>query len=242
MTFSAQAGDEIGNGGGQAENVLMMAYYQLPMAIDLGLKNKTLDQKVKDLLIKIKEELNTQYSFDLIQFDSGEAKPFVGQDNPRLAVTLPYPGAPITFNLDLLYNQKSQTITLNQGISILIHEFGHHHGQADHLYLDYIGGIVASEASHSTSVYPLNLEPESNTVILTTHQANSFDVLGLILISNKQVYDLKKEISQSINCDEFKILNIHWNKMGLLEAQIYYNGLEKLIQITQDGQINFTFF
>jgi hypothetical protein len=242
ITTSAYAGDEIGNGGGQAENMLMLSYYQLPIALEASLKGATLDVKSKELLIKIKEEILTEYSFDLIEFETGEARPFVGHEKPRLAVTQPFPGAKIIINLDIIYAQKNKTLTLTQGISILLHEFGHHHGEQDHQFLDYLGGKVATQIEQSTNIYPLSITIGATTAILTTNLANSFDVLSLVLIKDKHVYDLKKEIALSINTDDFKILNLHWNRMGILEAQIFYNGLEKLIQINQEGHLNHNFF
>lgn len=142
--MSANSGDEVRNGGGIAEQYLTYALKTLPRSIDLCLQRQCVkDQKQKDLLLKIQNSIPLELQTEVLQFTSNQRRPglFIINGVERLAVTADYVGAPIYYNVGMLYN-NGIPLTLGGAIQSLVHELGHHQGVEDHDSLEVLGSEV----------------------------------------------------------------------------------------------------
>lgn len=149
---SEDGGDHTNNGGGLAEQNFIYAHQTLVSWIDpcRDLKNPCqLTKKELRTLDRILYELERSKTKSELIFKSGRLNPGLFETDEhgkvRVAVTGLEPGTPIYINLDLIYadsNGSQSIVDLYGAISILVHEYGHHTGETDHLFLDQLGNKV----------------------------------------------------------------------------------------------------
>jgi hypothetical protein len=149
----AGGGAEAGNGGGIAEKNILYAYLNFDSYLDLCLRTRLcrLTSQESKLLGEIRESLpREKASPSQIVFRSEKVAPgfFLIQGQVRVARTGDEVGNPIYVNSDLLYteldNHQFKAVDVPMAISILTHEFGHHHGAKDHQALDLLGSKLQS--------------------------------------------------------------------------------------------------
>jgi len=154
---------EVGNHAGLTENNFVLAYHNIKEYIYFTLVNKrdTLKPDQKNILTKIYNSLNLEKETrNQVVFLKASEHPglFPPREDgtPGIAYTLRKIGAIIYINKEQLYPFNSSGVktplTISTVISVLVHEFGHHHGVLDEMWLDKLGYEVA------TSIVP-NMDP-----------------------------------------------------------------------------------
>lgn len=147
----ANAGTEVRNGGGTAEQNVIFAYLNLELYTSNCLNSSRcgLDPNEKALLTEIRNALpRERETKNQLQFISGSERPgfFTVNGKERAAVTGANVGDIIYINLDFLYtlNEADQLTAMDIGTAtgILVHEMGHHAGISDEISLDLLGAKV----------------------------------------------------------------------------------------------------
>lgn len=142
--------DKVGQGAGISENNIQFAYRYVDKYIQLclAIKDCTEDGTQTDVLRKILASLNDERkTVPQIGFKRTADGIFFVDGKLRAGLTWNYVGAPIYFNLDLIYTTDNQGrvsgITLQTALALLVHELGHHQGVLDHDWLDRLGQRVS---------------------------------------------------------------------------------------------------
>ncbi|MCX6123404.1 MAG: hypothetical protein NTV34_01440 [Proteobacteria bacterium] len=145
-----KAGDRAGNGGGTAERNFALSLANLRPYIDLGLADGTRHFSTDELavLTAIKSSLSNEAALsDILTFRSEAQEPgfFILDGAVRVAKTGSTVGETIFINRDLLYTKRDGhwvAMGIPECVAVLIHEFGHHHGEASHMKLDLIAAKI----------------------------------------------------------------------------------------------------
>ncbi len=162
------SGSGVDYGTGLIESYFAHALINMEALINFSLaKNpswKDKDIKILKMISKnMDHELQTK---PLIIFKKTDAS-FTINGKPRIAYTKTSVGSPIFINKDLIYLKKDKVLApaINYQIivQILVHEFGHHHGELDHDYLSEIGAVVAEYSRYSEQTTLLNAGFESSS-------------------------------------------------------------------------------
>ena len=179
------AGDNIGNGAGQAEQTIISTWKNLDKFINFCLNDTFCESNQTDKLalekikaIVLKEQLLPVSDLFIFTTAKLQNEPtfFYIDGILKMAKTGLFTGAPIYFDLDQLYTHRSPTIveslSLTDAIDILIHEVGHHTGMVDHIFLGSLGAKVAGVAgkyieearlfSHSDEIKLTVINPSTN--------------------------------------------------------------------------------
>lgn len=236
FSLSTFAGDEANNGGGLAENNFIYARENLNKFIKICL-NSTLckmSAEEREILIDIhlsfKEELETK---DQLVFQKGEVF-FTLQNSLKVAKTSDYVGSKIYINLDLIYKKDTRGNTLPLSIasaaSILIHEFGHHHGIDDHDQLDSLGTKVRNLIERDMIKVPWNIFNFHDHALYINYMS-SRESSTLLLIFKNQMVDLTGKMIEYFDTqlrDEYQFLinKISWSSevkelKRTLEGEVY---------------------
>lgn len=204
----AAGGDRIDNGGGLAEKNVLLAYSNLDRYVQtcLNIEGCRLTESERDLLGQIVAALpSEQATTEQVIFKSERANPgfFRIRGEMKMAKTGSAVGSPIYVNLDLLYTRNAlgvyEPLSLVDAVAMLVHEFGHHHGEVDHTALDVLGLKVASQLRRVTYVTPLL--PLQEQVAL--HVFNGTDARPqpeTLLYMRDEVIDLTQQIRDAIRC------------------------------------------
>lgn len=217
----SKSGDEVRNGGGLAENYLVYALNNLEQSIDLCLIQKECGKRNEGraILSLIKSSLAEEKKNDVLKFSSSAERPgfFVINGVVRLAVTGSHVGAPIYYNLDLLYKNDEITMSHGQAVQSLIHELGHHHGVTNHDQLELLGAEVRSAVEGNISEVSFLPHLGKNSIIAMGMKSSSIDKPGLLVVSFKdQLVDLTSLFNFKENaCEGDKQLNDNFEVRGI---------------------------
>ena len=230
LSTNLLAGDSVG-GGGIAENNILYAYQNLDKLSNLCLQSNfcQLTDKEKGILVKVlssypKEKLTEKQ----IEFRSEKTEPgfFLIDGQVRMAKTGYVIGSTIYFNIDLLYSNEKhgvsyiRAIDIPQAVSMLVHEMGHHQGEADHTALDLLGAKVQTVLrSHLQEV---DMGPYNRTIFATTIDFPGLNRSEIILRDQKALYNVTEVVSKKLECHVsgekvlgYSFWNLHWNRRFL---------------------------
>lgn len=232
LAMGASAADRVGQGAGISENNIQFAYGYMDhyLRFCLASKDCAQDDKEKSVLEKILNALPSEYkTAQQIVFKSHfKDGIFLIDGKVRVAKTFAEIGSQIYFNLDQLYTIKSgvvEGISIQTAISLLVHEFGHHHGIVDHDWLDSLGQRVANMLSgkvHSNMLSPEKANIEATSIYFepTDQLINSTQVM---ISDGPNLFDLGPQIQASFRCPPLKgraselvgltIWNLTWREM-----------------------------
>jgi hypothetical protein len=234
------SGSIAGNGGGLAEKNMLFAYLNLDRFIDLCLQGATCqmtDGETK-ILSQIKASLpQERLNPDMISFVPANRPPdFFRVDGLlRVAKTGDHVGDAIFINSALLYNSNNGDAksTSDEGVrvmdiplaaSVLIHEFGHHHGVNDHYQLDLLGTklqnflIKDSERSEFWNNNAALVTVQLNDVHSDEAKKKLFALDELILENRNDLYPLNADVLRAMTCSSaagikkpvgLRIYNLH---------------------------------
>jgi hypothetical protein len=211
LTLNAYAGFEVGNGGGISENNILMAYRQLakPLKFCLDFKLCFLSDRENQVLKKIYDTLEIEYGNShqvVFKMEKEMPKGFFRDKygNPRLAVTFSHTGSTIYFNRQLLYfspGGKKRDISIETAFSILIHELGHHHDEADHTFLNDLGSkVVKYSLGKKWRLSPPSIPIFTEIVNIKFDKGNVSQDLVFIHDQLKSI-DLTDKIKKIMKCE-----------------------------------------
>ena len=197
------AGDQVGNGGGMAEQNLAFARTNLARDIQLCLDSISCVTHPRDrkLLQQIQESLPREP--ERLYFRSGKKHPgfFHLGGQLKMARTGDRVGSPVYINTDLLYHATPQGPTflrLDQAVALLIHEYGHHHGVEDHTRLDLLGARVATRFSQSVEVARMQPFRDGAMALVSNRDQHSFP--QFLLYMDGHVADLSASLRRRLRC------------------------------------------
>jgi len=204
----ARGGDHVDNGGGIAEKNVLYAYNNLSKYLNLCIHAEgcKLSPKQKQLLKKIAESLPAEYQDkEQLKFLSEKKNPgfFIIDGEVKVAKTGDSIGSPIFVNTDLLFQKDADgtfiPTSLSEAVAILVHEFGHHHGNWSHDELDLIG--VKTSLMLNQKVYSSPLIPWATDLQLTVvnyNVNNSFP--DVLLAIGEDLIDLSERYKKTVRC------------------------------------------
>ncbi len=207
-------GDEVNNGAGLAERIVLYAYDRLPLFMSICLKSSVCKVSPEErlLLTKISDSFRAEREANdkQIQFDSETTNPgfFIIDGVVKLAKTGREIGSPIYVNIDLLYtlsaNQRREALPISDVVAMLIHELGHHQGNHSHQDLDYLGVKVASTAQNHMQTTPLL--PFTNSVaVVVINEIQETGFPEVLLYAHDEVVDITAQFKRAIKCPGFHL-------------------------------------
>ena len=202
-------GGFVNNGGGLAEKNVLYAYEKLETYIELCLNSKTCkltsDQTV--LLQKILQTLPQERRGKQLFFGSEKNAPgsFMIDGNVRVARTGDAIGSPIYINSDLLYTKAAgnsyEPVTIPEAVAILLHEFGHHHGNYSHEELDLLGVRVSLLLQQKFVATPL-IPWSPNEISASVLNVDLIDGFPQVLLTvGDEIMDLSALYAQEVRCE-----------------------------------------
>lgn len=242
FSLKSFAGDEANNGGGLAENNFIYARENLSKFIEICL-NSTIckvDAEEKEILMDIHSSYSDELRVkDQLVFQKGEVF-FTLQNSLKIAKTSNYVGSQIFINLDLIYkkNMSGNTLPLSiaSAASILLHEFGHHHGFYDHDKLDSLGTKVRNLIERDMIKVPWSIFNIHDHALYINYMSSK-ESSTLLLVLKNQMIDLSDKIIESFDSQmegeyQFAINKIAWlsetsNLRRTLEGEVYVRFLTK---------------
>ena len=209
------SGSDAGNGGGLAEKNLIFAQTHLAKFIELCLNtNLCRTDKRESTLLKLilksdAEELRTPLQF---KNERANAKAFHIDRLVRVARTGDSVGAPIFINTDLLYSKGKEGVLVAmdvpQALSVLVHEYGHHHHEKDHTRLDELGTKLQTLVLN----HEVRSEFWNGNAALSVYQFNSvrhdddkknITQLDRIVLENEdELFDLTEVVAKAFQCPD----------------------------------------
>ena len=141
----ARGGDFANNGGGSAEHNFIYAYHLLIHFIENCLQQALCEVSSDDrrVLQAIQTALPREgAAHQLLAFRLPSEEGFILDGAMRVAKTGDRVASPIVINRQMIYELKDgkpAAMDVPRAAAVLIHELGHHHGIADHSYLDLLG-------------------------------------------------------------------------------------------------------
>jgi hypothetical protein len=228
---SAFAGKEGGNGGGSAEKNILFAKESLPRFIDLCLSAKSACGisvgREEDLLKAIRDDLAVGRETGGFHFASEAEHPgmFMLDGKVRVARTGDDVGNPVAVNTDLIYTLDAQghyvAMDIPMAVSVLVHEYGHHHRIKDCEFLDRLGTKVqAMLRSHvqqiGWSADPISLEDVVGAIGVQYRRFDAFD--QILAFDSESLTNLSSLLTAQLSCDPsgkarykgLQITNLHW--------------------------------
>jgi hypothetical protein len=208
-------GSDAGNGGGIAEKRLIFVYQNFEKYLDSCLLTSfcRLDEKEMHLLKDIRSGLiGERKTPQQIEFLSGKSQPdsFKIDGQVRIAKTGNEIGSKIYVNTDLLYwssaDGKVQSIDIPSSVSILAHEFGHHHGVKDHTFLDELGSKIQAfvlKQTEQSSIWNGDVQftiIQNNIVRLDEDKKRLHDVDQVLIAYGEQLVDLTGKMLAAMRC------------------------------------------
>ncbi len=161
--FVWSGGDSIDNGASLSENRIVLAFNNIKTYIEATIKDTSnkLDVNQVNLLSKILHSLPEEKKLNptMIQFSDDYARFYI-DGQMKVALTGLKLGDPILINRKYIQylneKNKQNDFSTFQALSILVHELGHHQGETDHSFLDYLGAAVANKSRFEEMWYVLN--------------------------------------------------------------------------------------
>lgn len=251
LPLQTWAGDKVGNGGGIAEQNINYAYLKLQTILSLCLSSAScLNSKDQQMLVqKIITSLPKEYGNTTpFKFISGKTRPdiFLINGSYRTAVTGNNVGDLININTDLIYfdNEKyeREPLSIASAMGLLTHEFGHHHQELNHDYLDLIGAQVKAFALTSMDILKTDLFMDISDIRppqlvmtgihskLISDSSLSGAESTLLFTDEKEVTNLSLWLDKTlITCQAtqvfpagkvlgFRLYNFRWGRWKMLEG------------------------
>jgi hypothetical protein len=239
ISFAAAGGGvDVGNGGGIAEKNITFAYINLGGYIDICLASASCQLTAQELpvLQAIRGALNSEYlNQNQIIFSSETAQPgfFFLDGAIRVARTGNAVGSAIYYNRDLLYpvgpSGNITPFSVADAVGSLVHEMGHHHGIADHTFLDLLGSKVEKLMLGQTHSIDFGSQTRFS---VETIDFGGASISQLIVFDSEGVTNLTDRLKSAlpIVCPSqmprvtASITNIHWKGLALGPMEVWENG------------------
>lgn len=209
LSLASFAGDKVKNGSGASEKNVLFAYLNLGKFIDICLNKNPCglsDQEIQ-ILGSIRRNLPLErVNPQLIEFSTYFKNPslFTINGEIKIAVTGNTVMDTIYINSDLLYNKgpngEIQLFSVEDGISLLIHELGHHLGITSHSLLDLIGIKVARMVSKFSDRASLNPFDDEFMVLSLNSSTKEEGHPDLLLYIENKIYNLSEELKNALIC------------------------------------------
>ncbi|WP_413585593.1 hypothetical protein [Bdellovibrio sp. HCB274] len=247
--FAGPGSDWVGNGGGIAEKNVLFAYERLEKYIEVCLTSDSckLTPREREIIAKIAKSLPQEVRSRMLYFGSEKKTPgfFIIDDLVRVAKTGSTVSSPIYINSDLLYSKNAAgeftAVSVAEAVAILIHEFGHHHGNYTHEELDLLGVRISMLVQMKTSVTPLL--PWSNDVSAMVFTKDVYTAYPEVILNvGDDLIDISKAIADEAMCYRYSIpipvlpipdvdllskkpagsvvYNLHWDKFNDSDTKI----------------------
>ena len=207
------SGSDAGNGGGLAEKNLIFGQSELAKFIELCLSTNLChtDAKENELLTQIAKTMSDELKVPL-QFKSErtDKNSFHIDGVVRVARTGDRVGSPVLINTDLLYSKTKEgipvAVDVPQALSILIHEYGHHHKVKDHARLDRLGTKLQTlvlnhevraefwNGNAALSIY------QFNSVRNDSEKKNITQLDRIVLENQDELVDLTEGVAKAFQC------------------------------------------
>lgn len=212
LGWGLQGGDLVNNGGGLAEKNMFYAYEKMEkyLQLCLGSDSCKLTNEQRDLVLKILKSLpQEKANQNQLVFLSEKKAPgtFIIDGQVRIAKTGSAVGSSIMVNVDLLYSKGAngyEAMSLPEAVAVLVHEFGHHHGNFSHEDLDLIAvriSVLLQQKTISTPLLPWN-SFVSASVLGSSSRA---DFPQVLLTVGEEVIDLSDEYKKAVHCEVLTI-------------------------------------
>ncbi len=203
-----RGGDELNNGAGLGERIVLYAFNKIPLFIDLCLRSESchVNDKETTILKSIRSSSAKELEQEApVRFDSEKKNTgfFMIDGELKVAKTGDHVGSPIYVNTDLLYaveiKNRLEPISINEAIAIMIHELGHHHGNFTHAELDYLGvkvGAISQNHIQTTPLMPYTKRVAA--VVLNELKEKSFPVV--LLYVHDEIVEVSQAFRKAIKC------------------------------------------
>ena len=231
----ARSGDEVNNGGGIGEKNIALAYINMKSYLEVCLNSPLcqLSDLEETTLTKIRNSIEEEYdSQKQLQFVSERKNPgfFIIDDEIKVAKTGNDVGGIIYINSDLLAIEGSRgemiPIGLARAVSILVHEFGHHHNIHDHGTLDLMGIKVSLQLQNQMQTY--QLFPHSRKVMLSVfNPATDSGFPQVLLYLNEEVQNISMKLRKAIRCRKRTIFSSKKKPLGAKVHNLYWERLKE---------------
>ncbi|MBT4791666.1 MAG: hypothetical protein HON90_08860 [Halobacteriovoraceae bacterium] len=229
-----EKGDGVGNGAGLSENNFVFVYKNFSKYLQYAFLQPKLNFDQKELIIleKISKSLSKEYEnkkqLQFINDPNTFKTPFPYE---RIAVTWDDIGSEIYINKNLLYQTTTgipRVITISQVLSILLHEFGHHHGigngEDNEYFLNQLGAKVAGALLNKIEKRNLNIAPNIYAQYINFNK-NSFATFKIS--DGRKFIDLSSALKNESRCpysmDELigvKVWQAHWTRNARLKRHL----------------------
>jgi hypothetical protein len=261
-------GDDVNNGAGVAERTILYAYTKMESYLKLCLTVESckLKPSERELLEKILGALPAEYAVqNQIQFASEKESPgtFLINGEIKAAKTGTKIGSPIYFNRDLFTTKNIgnhfEPLSLSNAVSLLVHEFGHHHvGKFSEGDLDLMGvkvSMLLDQEIHQTPVFPNN---RNINALVINDKVKTFYPEVLLFIG-EEVIDISQRVKDASFCENSLIpnpipdpsspiavrkptklnyFNIHWDTFSEVDGQGVFQILGNVIMDCGDEESN----
>lgn len=232
--------DKVGQGAGLSENNIIFVYENIEKYLRFCLSSNDCvsSGSESEVLTRILDSMPEERKQSLqVIFKSHRRDGIFWVDGQiRVAKTWDAVGAPIYFNLDMLYavNKDGITtpITLPTALSLLVHEFGHHQGVRNHDWLDRLGARVSRVLLGH--VHSNGLNPERSNVEVQWIDFNSSsraeNQTQVLISDGHDLYDMTEEVGTNFQCPliggqptqlvGLTLFNLSWKNLYSLTPQV----------------------
>lgn len=211
--WARRGGDDVGNGGGLAEQNFTVAlenlekYAQLCLDLEACQLNEA-QRVVLRSIIDTAAVARAQENPLIFVSEKQEPGTFLIGGEMKVAKTGLKPGTPIYINTDMIYSKNIfglvEPLSISQAVAVLVHELGHHVSKLSHSELDLIGvrvSLMLQNHVQSTPVLPWS--PDISAVIVQSPQGDSFP--QILLRVGDTLWDLGPTFKASVFCPKFNI-------------------------------------
>jgi hypothetical protein len=210
-TAAYAGGDHVNNGGGLSERNILFAYEKMGKYVELCLQSETckLTPAQRQILLKIQAGLPQEKAHAQIEFASEKNLPgyFVIDGRVRLARTGSTIGSPIIINIDMLDTKNEaggvDPMSIAEGVSLLVHEFGHHYGNYTHEELDLLGVRVSMMLQQKMIVTPMI--PWTSEISAQVFNPDLSSFPDVLLTVGDEVIDISKQYRHAVKCIDFQV-------------------------------------
>ncbi len=222
ITVSIKAADEVNNGGGIGEKNVIYAYNNFLQLSGICLHSPLchLSKYEQNLLERIyKAYPQEKANPNQLIFMSERHHPgwFIIDGEIKIAKTGNKVGDPIYINTDLLHlkNQHGRVTPLSipQAISLFVHEFGHHHGEYDHIRLDLLGNKVSMMLQQNIHVAQV-LPHDDSVKVLVINEHNTHSFPQVLIYVQDEFINASKVFKKSLKCPLLPLISSFPNIPG----------------------------
>lgn len=211
--FARRGGDDVGNGGGLAEQNFVVAlenlekYAQICLDLDACQLNDSQRAVLRDIIetASVARDLDKPLIFVSEKQEPGT---FILNGEMKVAKTGLKPGTPIYINTDMIYSKNIfglvEPLSISQAVAVLVHELGHHVSKLSHSELDLIGVRVSLMLQNHVQTTPvLPWSPDISATIVQSPKGESFP--QILLRVGDMLWDLGPAFKTSVFCPKFNI-------------------------------------